>query len=208
MARINSKKGVQYEAFDGAAAGEGLAIFFSQNGDSVCRYRCLVKAMIGEGVFDVGEFFISPPGVTSIPGRLSRMVAGAVCPGATSWAIQISAIPSNDEETIPAETADIILSSSRCCTSPIGVTRVGERYNYVADSSPSGLSTFTVRAGMTITGVAAIGLTGGGTIDLGGDSIVVPEGISMNMEPKAPLVPNQLITLSNVDWVIEYLESA
>jgi len=34
-------------------AGEGLAIFFSQNADDVVRYRFLVKAMIGEGIYQV-----------------------------------------------------------------------------------------------------------------------------------------------------------
>ncbi len=204
MARINSKGNVQRLTFDGSDAGEGLAIFFSQNGDSTARWRCLVQAFLGEGVYDVGEFYISPPLATARPGRLSRMVAGAVCPGATSWSVELSAVP-DSEGLIPAETSDVILGSSKCYSAP-GVNRVGERYKYHAGT---GTQNFTVLAGMKVTGIAAFGLGGGGTIVIaGGDTITVPAGVGMNLAPGVSISPNSIINFTNVDWTIEYLESA
>jgi hypothetical protein len=202
MARVNSKITIpQRFVFDGAEAGEGLAVFFSQNGRSATRWRCLVKAMIGEGVYDVGEFYISPPQATTIPGRLSRMVAGAICPGATSWSVEFSAVPVSGE--VPAETSDIILASSRCLGTP-GVNRVGERYAYHAGVNGN----FTVLAGMKITGISALS-TGAGTVVIaGGDTITIPSGSSANLAPEGSIPPNSLITFTNVDWLIEYLESA
>ena len=206
--RINSKLGTQAAFYSDDNAGEGLAVFFSQDGESECRYRFVVKARIDEGSYDVGEFYVSPPLATLQPGRLSRMVAGAVCPGATEWHVEITAIPSSEDGTIPPETANVVLASSRCCTAPVGVTRVSERYAYVA-SSNVGISAFTVRAGMKITGIAAIGLTGGGTITIaGGAAITVPEGISANLEPGTSIAPNSIIAITNCDSVIEWLESA
>lgn len=202
--RINSQLGTQHAALDDSDAGEGLAIFFSQDGPSVCRYRFVVKARIDQGTYDMGEFYSSPPLATAIPGRLSRMIAGAVCPGATGWSVEVSAVPVDDE--IAPETADIVLASSRCCTAPVGVTRVAERYNYEAGS---GTSTFTILAGMKVTGIAAIGQAGGGTVVIaGGDSITVPSGTGINLAPESNLSPNSVISFTDVDWVIEYLESA
>lgn len=201
--RINSKLRTQYAALDDSDAGEGLAIFLSQDGPAVCRYRIVVKARIDQGTYDVGEIYTSPPLATTPPGRLSRMVAGAVCPGATAWSVEVTAIPIDGE--IEPETCDIVLSSSRCFAQ-LGVNRVAERYNYEAGS---GTANFTVLAGMKVTGIAAIGQTGGGTIVIaGGDTIVVPDGISANLEPGESLSPNSVIAFTDVDWVIEYLESA
>ena len=207
--RVNSKAlQTQEVAFDGSEAGEGLAIFFSQNADATSRWRFLVKAMVYEGVYDVGEFYSSPPGATNPTGRLSRMIAGAICPGATSWVVQLSCVGFLEEETliVPAETADIILASSKCCTSPVGVSRVGERYKYHANS---GTQNFTVLAGMKVTGIAAIGIGAGGTVVVaGGDTITVPLGVSINLAPERSIPPNSVIAFTSVDWVIEYLESA
>lgn len=202
--RINSKLGTQYAAFDGVGAGEGLSIFLSQNADATARYRFVIKAMLGEGLYDVGEIYSSPPSVTNPKGKLSRMIGGAICPGATSWGVEVSAV-ADSEGNIAAETAEVILASSRC-QSPIGASRVGERYAYHANT---GTQNFTVLAGMRITGIAGIGLTGGGNIVIaGGDTITVPEGISANLEPGAIIVPNSIIAFTNLDWGIEYLESA
>lgn len=202
--RINSRAGTQEVAFDDADAGEGLAVFFSQNGESTARYRFLVKAVIDTGVYDVGEFYSSPPTATDIPGRLSRMIAGAVCPGATSWRVSVSAVP-DFEGQIPEDTADIILASTRCFAQ-MGVTRVAERYNYEAGT---GTTSFRVLAGMRITGVAAYGLGGGGSVTIaGGSTILVPAGVSVALEPGVSLAPNSNIAFGNCDWVIEYVESA
>ncbi len=202
MARVNSKGNVQRLTFDGSDAGEGLSIFFSQNGDSAARWRCLVQAFLGEGVYDVGEFYISPPLATVRPGRLSRMVAGAVCPGATSWSVELSAVP-DTEGLIPAETGDVILGSSKCYSAP-GVNRVAERYAYHAGVNGN----FTVLPGMKVTGIAGIS-TGAGTIVIaGGNTITVPNGTSANLSPEGSIAPNSVIAFTNIDWVIEYLESA
>lgn len=206
--RINSRAGTQEAALDDAGSGEGLSIFFSQSGEAVGRYRVVVKAIIDQGIYDVGEFYISPPSATAVPGRLSRMVGGAVCPGATGW--RVSVTPWNEVGNPPPldETADIVLASSKCCTSPMGASRVNQRYGYIAGTNPATFA-YLVLGGQTITGIAAIGLTGGGTIEIdGGDTIFVPEGISANPEPIAPIRPNALIVFDNVDYVIEYLESA
>jgi len=56
------------------------------------RYRFLVKAMIGEGIYQVGIFYSSPPNIGGASGPLTRMIGGAVCPGATSWAVDVSAV--------------------------------------------------------------------------------------------------------------------
>lgn len=203
--RINSSIGVQEASYDSSEAGEGLAIFFSQGPSDTGRYRFLVKARLDEGVIQVGEFYSSPPGATSPLGALSRMVAGAICPGARTWSVDVSCVGSPDKPS-PEENPEIILASSKCCTGPVGLSRVNERYAY---SSGSGTANFTVRAGMKITGIAAIGLTGGGSIVIaGGNTITVPESIAANPEPKAPIAPNSVIAFANVDWIVEYLESA
>lgn len=202
--RINSRAGTQEVAFDDVDAGEGLAVFFSQNGESTARYRFLVKAIIDTGVYDVGEFYSSPPLATVIPGRLSRMIAGAVCPGATSWRVSVSAVR-DSEGQIPEDTADIILASTRCFAQ-MGVTRVAERYNYAASNTTG---TFTVQAGMRITGIAAYGLGVGATVVIaGGNTITVPTGVSIALEPGVSIPPNSNISITNCDWVIEYVESA
>lgn len=217
MARVNSRL-VEVVSYDDTDAGEGLAVFFGQNGDSVARYRFLVKAKTDQGVFDVGEFFSSPPlSTSSNPGRLTRMIAGAVCPGATSWTVEVSCVPEyQDAELVTPEddTAEIILTSSKCCTAPIGVTRVAERYLFATGNSFGGTQDFIVLAGRKVMGIAAYGLPGGGTIAISGitgvitGTITVPDGVSVNLEPGASIAPNSLITLGNVDWVVEYLESA
>jgi hypothetical protein len=131
----------------------------------------------------------------------------AVCPGALTWSVEVSAAP-DPEGTIVAETAELILASSKCCTAPMGVSRVGERYIYRADQVTPGSQTIKVLAGQKVTGIAAIGLPGGGYIDMGGDTITIPESAGMNLEPGVSLAPNSSVIFTNVSWVIEYLESA
>lgn len=207
--RVNSSSAVQHATYDDNDAGEGLSIFFSQNGDSVCRYRFLVKAKTDSGMYDVGEFYSSPPLATPLrPGRLSRCVAMAVCPGAVTWTVEVSAVP-DSEGVIAPETADIILASSRCCTSPVGVTRVAERYRYRSHDNTGILSNLVIQPGMRVTGIAVLGASGDGTVVIaGGDIILVPSGISINLEPGANIPPNAAIEFNNVLWTVEFLESA
>lgn len=203
--QISSLGGVQFAGLDDSDSGEGLAIFCSQDGNAACRWRVLVKARIDQGLYDMGEFYISPPIVAAAPaGRLSRLVAIAVCPGAIGWSVEMSAV--KGAEAIPYETADIILASSKCCMGSAGLERVSERYGYV---SGTGTQNFTVLAGMKVTGIGAIGLTGGGSIVInGGNTILVPDGISANPEPRGPIPPNSVIAFTNVDYTVEFLESA
>ncbi len=207
--RINSALGVQIASLDDSNSGEGLSIFFSQNGDSTARYRVLVKARIDVGLYDIGEFYISPPLATPLrPGRPSRAVAMAVCPGAIGWSVHVSAVP-DEEGEIPPETADILLASSKCCTAPCGVTRVAERYYYASADNEGILSNFVVKPGMRVTGIAALGYSGDGTVVVnGGDIILVPDGITANLEPGVSIAPNALIEFNNVNWIVEYVESA
>jgi hypothetical protein len=204
--RINSKLGVQHATFDGKGAGEGLAIFFSQGALDVSRYRFLVKAITDEGTFQVGSFFSSPPIATTPNGQLTRMLASAVCPGATGWAVDISCA---DLEIAP-ETADVHLVSSKCCTAPVGVTRVGQRYSSLGGNSLGGADTVIVPAGRTVTGVSAIAPAGAGAIDLGTGAalISIPTGFTANAEPQAPFIGYHTMILTNVEYFIEYLESA
>ncbi len=90
----------------------------------------------------------------------------------------------------------------------MGVTRVAERYNYECGAS-AGATAFRVLAGMRITGIAAFGLAGGGSVTLaGGSTITVPDGVSVGLEPGASIPPNSNIAFANCDWVIEFVESA
>lgn len=200
--RINAKLGVQHLAFDGAEAGEGLAIFLSQNSNAASRYRFLVKAMIGQGIFQVGTFYSSPPNATTPTGQLTRMVAAAVCPGATSWAVDVS---SADDSPVD-ETAEVILSSSKCFTSPVGVSRVSERYSYLASNTNVA---FTLPPGRVATRISLTALAGGGTFRIDANPIInVPAGVTVALEPKADLNVEPLLTFNNLSWFVECLESA
>jgi hypothetical protein len=210
--RVNSRAGTQQFGLDDSDSGEGLAIFFSQGGESVARYRVRVLVCIDQGVYDMGEFYISPPVVTAAPpGSLSRMVAAAICPGATGWRVSVTPMVGPGGSPPPEdETANIVLASSKCCSSPIGVSRVGERYGYISGTaiSPTVVN-YSVLAGQTITGIAALGLTGGGSYSInGGTPILIPAGSSANIEPQSPIPPNSVITFDNVDFMIEFKESA
>ncbi len=207
--RINSEAGTQLATLDDSDAGEGLAIFFSQGGESVVRYRFVVFARIDGGLYRVGEFYSSVPLATPIPGALTRMIAGAVCPGAIGWSVEVTAIwtleGDDQEPVIVSETADIVLASSKCFAQ-IGLTRVAERYNY---DSGNGTASFVVLAGMKVTGIAAIGHAGGGNFVIGSGSVVeVPANAGANLSPETSIAPNTVISFTDCDWVVEYLESA
>ncbi len=206
--KVQAKAGAQFCALDDSTAGEGLAIFFSQGLADETRWKFEVYAHLDTGQdLLVGSFFVSPPSATTPSGPPTRQVGAAVCPGAVTWQVIVS--PAAGAQSATQESADVTLISSKCCTAPVGVSRVGERYTY--HSANGGIVNITVPPGRTVTGIAALGLSGGGSMSINsGNLIVVPEGISINLEPKAaiPQLPGPVISFSNVDFVVEYLESA
>lgn len=221
--RVNSKGNTQLATFDGTLAGEGLAIFLSQGPTDIGRWRFVVKAMNSQMTMQVGEVFSSPPNATNPDGGLSRMIAGAVCPGVESWAVEVSCAPmfqvglNNQPDTIsvpPDETADVVLLSSKCCTGPIGLTRVSERYLYQAGSALNGTATLHILPGRTIKSWSAIASgVGDGSAQLtavnDANVVVVPNGTTATGEPGIQILnPAATLVFTNVNYIVEYLESA
>jgi len=204
--RINARAGVEHAAFDGAQAGEGLAIFLSQEAGSVARYRFLIKGMTGDGLYQVGILFSSPPNATApLPGPLTRMIGGAVCPGVTSWAVDVSCVNTD----VPAETADIVLASSKCCSSRLGASRVNERYAY-ASGGGAGVTTLNILPGQTLKSwgaVASFGVDGGVTLGTGA-TVTVPNGFTSSGTPDDAVLRTVTLAFSAVDWFVELAESA
>lgn len=202
--RINSKARTQIATFDGSLAGEGLAIFLSQGGEDVSRYRFVVYAINSQMTLRVGEFFSSPPSATNPNGGLSRMLASCVCPGVESWAVEITCADVN----VTPETADVTLLSSKCCTSPVGVKRVAERYFY--QSSNIG-AVVGIPPGRTLKRFSAIAGGAAGSVQMTPATaavIAVPAGATVTGNPEANFIGLTQITFVNVSWFIEFLESA
>lgn len=210
--KIQSKSNSQFAALDDDTAGEGLAIFLSQDSGDFQRYYIEVYAKTNSQDSLVGSFYTSPPRCTTPGGPQSRQVAAAVCPGAQSWNVLIRGVIANN----PPETADITLTSSKCCTAPVGVTRVGERYRYDAGGG-LGASSRIMLPGQVVTRVIASARAAGpGTFDVGsGEAIIhVEAGHTYVLEPKAPLSAFDFaggffaFHFTDLDWVIEMKESA
>lgn len=210
--KIQAKAGATFARLDDSDAGEGLAIFFSQNSTDVVRWRFDVFALLDDGSeMLVGWFFVSPPSATAPIGQLTRQVGAAVCPGAKSWSVMAS--PASNSQAAANETANITLASSKCCTAPVGVSRVGERYGYKAGATPGGGVAVSIQPGMTVTRIMAIGLAGGGSFQItsGGDVVSIPAGAQVYFEPQAVIqtIPgSSSITFTNVNYAIEFKESA
>ena len=208
--KLQARAGTQYAALDDGTAGEGLAIFFSQRAGDANRWRIDVYAKLDTGAeLLVGTFYVSPPAVSNPPGALTRQVAATVCPGAITWSVFATALGESIGSPPNTETADIILISSKCCTAPVGVSRVSERYGYHAGAATVG-QTLNLLPGQTVTRINAVGTGGGGTVTInGGAAIAVPTNIGMALEPKAAIpFGAAVIAFTNVDWSVEYLESA
>jgi|SRR6478735_5643213 len=206
--KAQAKAGAAFARLDDSDAGEGLAIFFSQSGPDTVRWRLDVYAKLDTGAEClVGTLYVSPPGVTTPAGPLSRQVGAAVCPGAKTWSV--CAYPASGSQAALGESAQIELTSSKCCTAPVGVTRVGERYAY-RSGSPPGPTVFSAAAGRVITRLTAVAIAPGGSVQVGSgeDIIAIPTGTTLILEPKAPIPAFAQITLTNVNWTIEFLESA
>ncbi len=206
--KIQAKGGNAYAALDDSDAGEGVAIFFSQAADSEQRWRLDIYARLDTGADSlVGTVYVSPPNASNPQGPLTRQVAAAVCPGAKSWSVAVNAALITGQ-TAANEYAAIELTSSRCCTAPVGVSRVSERYGVIA-SVANAPQTLNILPGQTVTEITAVGHGGGGTITVLGVSIAVAAGATVRLNPKA-LIPAGVNALgfNGVDWSVEYLESA
>lgn len=210
--KIQSKSNSQFAALDDDTAGEGLAIFLSQDSADFQRYYIEVYAKTNSQESLVGSFYTSPPRCTTPGGPQSRQVGAAVCPGAQSWSVLIRGAIANN----PPETADITLISSKCCTAPVGVSRVGERYRYDAGGG-LGVSSRVMLPGQVVTKViASARAAGSGVFDLGtGEAtIFVEAGHTVVLEPKVRLSAFDFaggfleLHFNNLDWVIEMTESA
>lgn len=214
--KVQAKAGATWARLEGSNSGEGLSIFFSQSENDEVRWRFDVYAKLDTGAeLLVGWFYVSPPSATDPKGPQTRQVGAAVCPGAKTWSVCVS--PALGSQVVLNETADISLHSSKCCTAPVGASRVGERYGYLAGTA-TGITQLvnSLLPGRTVTSIAAVGLTGGGTVQINaGPVITVPEGVGMSLDPRALIQKidastgsSPVITMTNVVWVIEFLESA
>jgi len=205
--KVQAKAGYAFASLDDSDAGEGLAIFFSQSATDTQRWRLEVYATLDNGMnMLVGFFYVSPPNAINPPtGPLSRQVAAAVCPGAKSWEVIASAV--GGSAAANNEMASIHLASSKCCTAPVGVTRVGERYGFESGVAAAPTN-FNVLPGRTITRITVSGIAPGGQVNLGyGTLATVPTGVVLTLDPKAPIVSAQ-ISFNLVNYAVEYLESA
>lgn len=204
--KIQAKGGYNCAFLDDGNAGESVSIFFSQSADDVTRWRLEVYAHLDTGSdLLVGTMFVSPPNATVVVGQLTRLVGIAVCPGAETWSVVANA--SEGAENANEETADLRLFSSRGYTAPAGLYRVGERYGYYAGVAGGAPVSQAILPGQTVTRVQAVGTAAGG-VSLG-TLITVPNGTTLVLEPKALIPPSATaFSFLNVDWVIEYLESA
>ncbi|MEO7017820.1 MAG: hypothetical protein ABI067_14985, partial [Leifsonia sp.] len=62
----------------------------------------------------------------------------------------------------------------------------------------------------TVKSLSAIATTGAASVQIGftGGTIIIPNGVRVEFGPMPNLEPEALITFANVDWVVEFLESA
>lgn len=203
--RVQAKDTSQVAYLDDGDSGEGLSIFVSQSETDTIRWRLDVSASLDNGSeLAVGTFYLSPPSAALPNDRLTRLVAIAVCPGAVKWSVTCTAISPGSNETINIE-----LASSKCCTAPCGLSRVSERYDYIAGS---GTTAVFLVPGQTVTRINLFGLGGGGTASIqGGPNIPVAAAQSVTLEPKGLLdvsLTGSTISITNLGFSIEYLESA
>ena len=206
--KIQAKAPNNIAFLEDSDSGEGLAVFFSQGVNDTQRWRLDILARLDTGAdILVGIVYVSPPTATNPSGVPTRQVAAAICPGAKSWSVITKPSLLTGQEAT-SECAQIELASSPCCTSPVGVNRVNERYGYASGNAGGGSSIYQVLPGQTITRIEAHGTAAGSILFSGGNTIVVANGQVVVLEPKALIEPNTNITFTNVSFLIEYKESA
>ncbi len=194
-------------SIDTEEAGESLSIFLSQQNDALARLRFEVYAILSSGGdLLVGSFFTSPPQATDPQGPPTRMVAYAVCPGAIGWVVY-SSLAEPTVNKPGSESYGVDLGSSKGYSAPCGVYRVGQRYSYYAGATTD--TSYTVVPGQKILSWSATAPSADGTVVLGtGRTIQVPKGQSVQAEPGSGLLMSESFIFTNVDWFIEFLESA
>ena len=195
-----------FTAYDSEEAGESLAIFLSQTpGDSARLYFAVYAILSSGGQLLVGTFNSSPPIATDPQGQPTRLVAYASCPGAVGWTVRHGLAASYIGGV--HESYGVDLGSSKGIVSPSGVTRVNQRYNYAAGQTTD--TSYTVAPGQKILSWTAVAPSTAGSVQLGtGQVIQVPAGAAVQAEPGSGLLAAENFTFTNVDWFIEYLESA
>jgi len=92
--------------------GDSLSVHLSQNQRSAAVWTLEIWVHTQQGSFILGTGSTIPPTLGS---RASRTVAIANCPGATGWHVVATSATAG-------ETAELVLDSSKCCSSTPGVT--------------------------------------------------------------------------------------
>lgn len=97
-----------------ALVGDALSVHLAQQSNSAAVWTLHVWVQIAQGWYHLGVVTTVSPLAGSEP---SRTVLVATCPGATGWRVDCEC-PTDDE------IANIVLQSSKCCSSSIGVTAI------------------------------------------------------------------------------------
>jgi hypothetical protein len=179
--------------------GDSLSVHLSQAPGSAAVWRLKVFVHVVEGEFYLGEIVTTPPSVSGIP---ARTVLIASCPAAMGWKVVASCATAG-------ETADVLLQSSKCCSSAIGVTKV------FPDGDPNSddpwLNTFSTALANTFTILPSAGTVRSITVRLDGtapsatyylqvwDAAAVPaDGTAVSLT-NSLLAPEKLVHVLGTD---------
>jgi hypothetical protein len=205
--QLQSRASNQTAYFDGDKVGDALSIFFSQNAECVGRWRLTIKAITSQSSMIVGVLFVSPPSATNPHGMTSRMVGAAIVPGVVGWEVDCICVGGGEGGSVPDESANVMLLSSQCCTAPVGVSRVGERYFYATGPGAS----YVVQPGQRVKSWTVSAAAAVGSVSINGASaIVVPANTTLVGRPESslPMIESFAFTGVGLNWFIELLESA
>lgn len=206
--QVTGGKGSQLLQLDSSDAGSACAIYLSEPNSSIARWRVRLQADLnGSGNFtDVATFVTSPPTATSPKGSPARMVAGAYMPGSKGWQILVT-LANPDDDGVKGAVADFNLSSYEGM-GPLGLTRISERYSYLAGQSGAS-ATVTIKVGQRVTSwsAASDGVAASVTI-AGGNTISIPASDAVSGKPEGSLEGKFDFVFTHCDYFIELLESA
>ena len=93
--------------------GDVLSMHLSQRSDSVAVWTLRVYVRTTQGEFQLGTMVTTAPGGTQ---PAARTVGFGACPGAIGWKV-VASCPTDNEQ------ADLVIASSKCCSSTFGVTK-------------------------------------------------------------------------------------